>query len=134
MAELTEQQQHLSSLLEQRAGLVAEINDLNSQAAAKRELVLRSLGAIEYLQQIGVTLPEPEAEAAAEGEVPEGEAPTPETEELPEPTPEGQGIVVDSSYTEKDYWEGRVPDELFEEYLNRYGYEYTPINQGLDKE
>ena len=41
MAELTEQQQHLQSLLEQRAGLVAEINDLNEQAAAKRELVLR---------------------------------------------------------------------------------------------
>ena len=89
MAELTEQQAHLSSLLNQRSELVAEINDLNSQAAAKRELVLRSLGAIEYLQQIGVTLPEPEAEAAAEGEVPEGEAPTPETEELPEPTTEG---------------------------------------------
>ena len=93
MAELTEQQQHLSSLLEQRAGLVAEINELNSQAAAKRELVLRSLGAIEYLQQIGVTLPEPEAQveaAPAEGEAaPEGEAPTPETEELPEPTTEG---------------------------------------------
>ena len=89
MAELTEQQQHLSSLLEQRAGLVAEINELNSQAAAKRELVLRSLGAIEYLQQIGVTLPEPEA-APAEGEVvAEGEAPTPETEELPEPQVEG---------------------------------------------
>ena len=89
MAELTEQQSHLKNLLEQRAGLIAEINELNSQAAAKRELVLRSLGAIEYLQQIGVELPEPEAEAAAEGEVPEGEAPTPETEELPEPTPEG---------------------------------------------
>ena len=90
MAELTEQQKHLSSLLEQRAGLVAEINELNSQAAAKRELVLRSLGAIEYLQQVGVTLPEPE-EAPAEGEAaaPEGEAPTPETEELPEPTTEG---------------------------------------------
>ncbi len=29
-------------------------------------------------------------------------------------------------YSEKDYWEGRVPDELFEEYLNKYGYEYTP--------
>ena len=38
MAELTEQQQHLSSLLEQRAGLVAEINDLNSQAAAEGEV------------------------------------------------------------------------------------------------
>ena len=89
MAELTEQQQHLQSLLEQRAGLVAEINDLNAQAAAKRELVLRSLGAIEYLQQVGVTLPnseEGEAEAAPERE---GEPPTPETEELPEPNVEG---------------------------------------------
>ena len=99
MAELTEQQKHLSSLLEQRATLVGEINELNAQAAAKRELVLRSLGAIEYLQQVGVTLPEPEAapvegEASAEGEAEtapesEGEPPTPETEELPEPTVEG---------------------------------------------
>ena len=88
MAELTEQQQHLSSLLEQRAGLVAEINELNSQAAAKRELVLRSLGAIEYLQQIGVTLPEPEAQVEAAPEE-GGEEATPETEELPEPTTEG---------------------------------------------
>ena len=30
-------------------------------------------------------------------------------------------------YTEKEYWEGLVPDELFEEYLNKYGYEYTPL-------
>ena len=86
MAELTEQQQHLSSLLEQRATLVGEINELNGQAAAKRELVLRSLGAIEYLQQVGVTLPEPEAEGEAEAEA---EAPVPETEEFPEPQPEG---------------------------------------------
>jgi hypothetical protein len=79
--------------LEQRATLVGEINELNAQAAAKRELVLRSLGAIEYLQQVGVTLPEPEAEAApVEGEAAapvEGEAPVPETEALPEPTPQG---------------------------------------------
>ena len=32
-------------------------------------------------------------------------------------------------YTEKEYWEGLVPDELFEEYLNKYGYEYTPVNR-----
>ena len=93
MAELTEQQQHLSSLLEQRAGLVAEINELNSQAAAKRELVLRSLGAIEYLQQIGVTLPAPEGAAPVEGEAAapvEGEVPpTPETEAIPAPVVEG---------------------------------------------
>jgi len=36
----------------------------------------------------------------------------------------------DSSYTEQDYWEGRVPDELFEEYLQKYGYAYTPIRGG----
>ena len=30
-------------------------------------------------------------------------------------------------YTEKEYWEGKVPDDQFEEYLNKYGYEYTPM-------
>ena len=80
---MSEQQDHLSNLLAQRQTLVSEINDLNSKAAAKRELLLRVAGAIEYLQQIGVTLPEPEPEA-----VPEGEVPTPETEVVPEPTPE----------------------------------------------
>ena len=29
-------------------------------------------------------------------------------------------------YTENEDWEGKVPDELFEEYLQKYGYEYTP--------
>jgi len=88
---MTEQQQHLASLLEQRQTLATEISDLNAQAAAKRELALRASGAIEYLQQIGVTVPE-EAASPAEGEAApeEGEVPpTPETEVLPEPTPEG---------------------------------------------
>ena len=30
-------------------------------------------------------------------------------------------------YTEKEYWDGLVPDDEFEEYLNKYGYEYTPL-------
>ena len=30
-------------------------------------------------------------------------------------------------YTEKEYWEGKVPDDQFDEYLHKYGYEYTPI-------
>ena len=30
-------------------------------------------------------------------------------------------------YTEKEYWEGKVPDYQFESYLNKYGYEYTPV-------
>tara|TARA_R100000152_G_C6561047_1_gene31879 strand:+ start:91 stop:381 length:291 start_codon:yes stop_codon:yes gene_type:complete len=93
--QLSEQQSHLKNLLDQRATLIAEINELNSAAAAKRELVLRALGAIEYLQQIGVELPAPPAEevAPAEGEVAapaEGEVPpTPETEAIPAPTVEG---------------------------------------------
>jgi hypothetical protein len=81
---MSEQQDHLSNLLAQRQTLVSEINDLNSKASAKRELLLRASGAIEYLQQIGVTLPEPEPETAPA----EGEAPVPETEVVPEPTPE----------------------------------------------
>ena len=30
-------------------------------------------------------------------------------------------------YTEKEYWECKVPDDQFESYLNKYGYEYTPV-------
>ena len=29
-------------------------------------------------------------------------------------------------YTEKEYWEGKVPNDQFASYLNKYGYEYTP--------
>ena len=81
---MSDQQEHLSNLLTQRQTLLSEISELNSQAAAKRELMLRASGAIEYLQQIGVKLPEAEA-APKEGEE---EIPTPETEVVPEPTPE----------------------------------------------
>ena len=30
--------------------------------------------------------------------------------------------MTKKEYTEKEYWEGKVPDELFDEYLNKYGY------------
>ena len=36
--------------------------------------------------------------------------------------------MTKKEYTEKEYWEGKVPDELFEEYLKKYGYEYTPTD------
>ena len=36
--------------------------------------------------------------------------------------------MTNREYTEKEYWEGKVPDELFDEYLNKYGYEYTPTD------
>jgi len=80
---MTEQQNHLASLLQQRQTLLNEINELNNQAAQKRELVLRALGAIEYLQQIGVTIPEEGEEAPAAEEAPAVEP------EVVEPPAEG---------------------------------------------
>ena len=63
---MTEQQQHLQQLLQQRA-------ELESAATKNRELFFKVQGAIEYLTQVGVTLPETEAEEApaeaAEAEV-----------------------------------------------------------------
>ncbi len=84
---MTEQQNHLASLLEQRQTLLNEINDLNAQAAAKRELVLRALGAIEYLQQIGVTLPEGEAAPAADAPAEEAAVEPEVVEEPPADAP-----------------------------------------------
>ena len=89
MAEMTEQQTHLASLLKQREDIAGEINDLNSQIASKRELLLRTLGALEYLQQVGVKLPETE-ESLPEPEVPEIEGEVVNGEgDLPEPETEG---------------------------------------------
>ena len=50
---MTEQQQHLSQLLQQRT-------EVDASLSRNRDLLLKLQGAIEYLQQIGVTLPESE--------------------------------------------------------------------------
>tara|TARA_Y100000004_G_C8697223_1_gene320098 strand:- start:9 stop:227 length:219 start_codon:yes stop_codon:yes gene_type:complete len=63
MAELTEQQGHLSSILNQQKELANEINALQGQLNAKKELFNKTQGVVEYLQTIGVKLPEPEAPA-----------------------------------------------------------------------
>ena len=64
MAEkLTEQQGHLASILSQQKDLANEINQLNAQLTSKKELFQKTLGVVEYLNTIGVTLPEPEATA-----------------------------------------------------------------------
>ena len=57
---MTDQQKHLTQLIEQEKNLAIEINTLNSQITTKRELLLKVQGALEYLTQTGVTLPEPE--------------------------------------------------------------------------
>ena len=69
MAELTEQQKHLQSVLEQQQTLVSEINTLESQARSKREMAVKLQGIVEYLGGIGVELPK-EEEAAAEAPTP----------------------------------------------------------------
>ena len=69
MAELTEQQKHLQSVLEQQNTLVSEINTLESQARSKREMAVKLQGIVEYLGGIGVELPK-EEEAAAETPAP----------------------------------------------------------------
>ena len=63
MAELSEQQGHLQSILSQQKDLANEIHLLNAQLTSKKELFNKTQGVVEYLQTIGVTLPEPEAPA-----------------------------------------------------------------------
>ena len=68
---LTEQQNHLQQVVEQQKNLVAEIQALNSQVEQKRNMATKLQGIAEYLDGLGVKLPEPEA---AEGEAPEAPA------------------------------------------------------------
>ena len=63
MAELTDQQKHLQSVLEQQQTLVSEINRLEAQVRSKRDMAVKLQGIAEYLNGIGVKLPEPEQAA-----------------------------------------------------------------------
>jgi len=65
---MTEQQTHLAQLVDQQNQLLAAINAINNELSLKRELVLKVQGAIEYLTQIGVTLPEEEEDDEEETE------------------------------------------------------------------
>ena len=68
---MTEQQEHLSNLVQQRQALAQELDTLQGQATTKRELFLKVQGVIEYLTQLGVVIPEPEATGETVGEVSE---------------------------------------------------------------
>ena len=75
MAELTEQQAHLQQVLEQQQQLSQEAQRLNVAVQNNNAMFTKLQGVREYLEQTGVTLPQPEApveEAAAEA--PETEA------------------------------------------------------------
>jgi prefoldin subunit 5 len=55
---MTEQQQHLQNLLNQRQEIVKQIEELQNKITGAKELGLKVQGAIEYLEQIGVKLEE----------------------------------------------------------------------------
>ena len=77
MAELNEQQNHLAQVLQQQQTLVQEINNLNSQVESKKQMALKLQGVAEYLDQIGIKLPEPETSPTGDEEVVEPEVETP---------------------------------------------------------
>ena len=73
---MTDQQQHLQTVIQQSNTIVSEMNNLNRQMESKKETLMKLQGVAEYLSQIGVTLPtEEEAPAPAETEAPEEVAP-----------------------------------------------------------
>ena len=70
---MNEQQNHLAQLVEQREKLAVDLENIGAQTTRTRELLLKTQGAIEYLQAVGVTLPEPEVtEEAVEETTEEG--------------------------------------------------------------
>lgn len=66
---MTEQQQHLQSVIQQGQELGEAINKLTTQINDKRAMLTKLQGVAEYLDQIGVKLPEEGAEEAAAPEV-----------------------------------------------------------------
>ena len=74
MAELTEQQVHLQQVLEQQQQLSQEAQQLNIAVQNNNAMFTKLQGVREYLEQTGVTLPQPEAPAE------EAPAETPNTE------------------------------------------------------
>ena len=66
MAELTEQQGHLKSVIEQQQSLSQEVQQLNAALENKRAMFTKLQGVREYLEQTGVSLPEPEPTVAPE--------------------------------------------------------------------
>ena len=60
---MDQQQQHLTQLLEQKNNLTNQLESIQGQSSKTRDVLLKTVGAIEYLEAVGVILPEPELEA-----------------------------------------------------------------------
>ena len=55
---MNDPQQHLIQLIEQRNNLTSQLENIQGQTARTREVLLKTQGAIEYLEATGVKLPE----------------------------------------------------------------------------
>ena len=75
---MTDQENHLKQVLTQQKTLVDEINTLNNQITSKSEMAVKLQGIAEYLDQLGVKVPE-----ETEEEAPAPEASTEVVEEAP---------------------------------------------------
>ena len=62
---MTDQENHLKQVLTQQKTLIDEINALNNQITSKREMAVKLQGIAEYLDQLGVKVPEEKEEEAA---------------------------------------------------------------------
>ncbi len=67
---MTEQQTHLQSAIQQQNVLLNEIQKLQSEIDNKKQLAVKAQGIIEYLDQIGVKLPEADTEGEGTEEAP----------------------------------------------------------------
>ena len=71
MSERREHLEHLQQLLQQRNNLVEELEEIQKQSTRTKDLILKTQGAIEYFEAIGITeikqevdpTPEPEKQA-----------------------------------------------------------------------
>jgi len=62
MTELTEQQKHLQDIIRQQTNISQEVQQLSNTLDNKKSLFTKLQGAREYLEQIGVNLPEVDVE------------------------------------------------------------------------
>ena len=65
---MDQQQQHLTQLLEQKNNLTNQLESIQGQSSKTRDVLLKTVGAIEYLEAVGVILPEPEVTEEVETE------------------------------------------------------------------
>ena len=68
-------QKNLESLVEQRNDVMQELDKMQNQLNLKKEQFLKIQGAIEYLTQIGISLPEPDPSSESEEQVEGGLTP-----------------------------------------------------------